>query len=214
MSNHSGKAYGLMVLCPLKSETGLDQSPEAFLRDFLNDLPQLEQSPMAAVPNTYLCRFFVLNDVFYQGKPAELDHLKSKYLAFVAEIHAPEESDVDEYLRMMWRNAGGGSFVPRAWKYCLGFETVTNADQFAEYMRRCQIHTTLYFNGSTDEPLSEQLKALYLKQEFTRFVYQNQGLPAPALQEAFRAFVARVRPSAATPTWRPGASSLATAVIE
>jgi hypothetical protein len=121
---------------------------------------------------------------------------------------------VDEYLRMMWRNAGGGSFVPRAWKYCLGFETVTNADQFAEYMRRCQIHTTLYFNGSTDEPLSEQLKALYLKQEFTRFVYQNQGLPAPALQEAFRAFVARVRPSAATPTWRPGASSLATAVIE
>ncbi len=44
MSNHSGKAYGLMVLCPLKSETGLDQSPEAFLRDLLNDLPQHEQS--------------------------------------------------------------------------------------------------------------------------------------------------------------------------
>jgi hypothetical protein len=214
MSNHSDRAYGLMVLCPLRSETGQDQSPEAFLRDFLNDLPQHELSPMAAVPNTYLCRFFVLNDVVYQGKPAALDHLKSKYLAFVAEIHAPEESDVDEYLRLMWKLAGGGGFVPKAWQYCLGFESVTNADQFVEYMRRCQIQTTLYFNGSTDEPLAEQLKALYLKQEFTRFAYEHQGLPPAALQDAFRAFAARVRPSAATPTWRPGASSLATAVIE
>jgi hypothetical protein len=203
-----------MVLCPLASETGLDQSPEAFLRDLLNDLPQHEQSPMAAVPNTYLCRFFVLNDVVYQGKPAELDHLKSKYLAFVAEIHAPEESDVDEYLRQMWTTAGNGSFVPKVWRHCLGFEAVKDADQFAQYLRRCQIKTTLYFNGSTDEPLAEQLKALYLKQEFTRFVYEHQGLPAAALQDAFRAFVGRVRPSAATPTWRPGASSLATAVSE
>src|SRR5215216_4796564 len=130
MSNHADRAYGLMALCPLKNETGLDVSPEAFLRELLNDLPQHEQSPMAAVPNTYFCRFFVLNDVVYQGKPAELDHLKSKYLAFVAEIHAPEESDVDDYLRRMWSLAGSGSFVPRAWQYCLGFEAVRNAEQF------------------------------------------------------------------------------------
>jgi len=203
-----------MVLCPLKGEIGLDQSPEAFLRDFLNDLPQHERSPMAAVPNTYLCRLFVLNDVVYEGKPAKLDHLKSKYLAFVAEIYAPQERDVDEYLRQMWTLAGDGSFVPKAWQHCLGFESVRTPDDFARYMRRCQIQTTLYFNGSTDEPLAEQLKALYLKQEFTRFVYEHQGASAGVLRDAFRAFVARVRPSDATPTWRPGASSLATAVIE
>jgi len=214
MRNHSDRAYGLMVLCPLKSEIGLDQSPEAFLRDFLNDLPQHERSPMAAVPNTYLCRFFVLNDMVYEGKPAVLDHLKSKYLAFVAEIYAPKESDVDEYLRQMWTLAGGGSFVPKAWQHCLGFESVKTPEQFVQYMRRCQINTTLYFNGSTDEPLAEQLKSLYLKQEFTRFVYEHQGASAGALRDAFRAFIARVRPSDATPTWRPGASSLAIAVIE
>lgn len=214
MSNHADRAYGLMALCPLKNETGLDVSPEAFLRELLNDLPQHELSPMAAVPDTYFCRFFVLNDVVYQGKPAELDHLKSKYLAFVAEIHAPEESDVDEYLRRMWSLAGNGSFVPRAWQQCLGFEAVRNAEQFVEYIRRCQVKTTFYFNGSTDDPLAEQLKALYLKQELTRFVYEHQGVPPAALQDAFQTFIARVRPSAPTPSWRPGASSLATAVIE
>lgn len=214
MPNHAGRAYGLMALCPLQSETGRDVSPEAFLRDLLNDLPQHERSPMAAVPNTYFCRFFVLNDVVYQGKPAELDHLKSKYLAFVAEIHAPEEGDVDDYLRRMWTLAGGGRFVPQVWQYCLEFDAVHGPQQFVEYIRRCQVKTTFYFNGSTDEPLVEQLKALYLKQEFTRFVYDHQGLPAAALQDAFQSFIARVRPSAATPSWRPGASSLADAVIE
>lgn len=192
----------------------MDVSPEAFLRDLLNDLPQHDQSPMAAVPNTYFCRFFVLNDVVYQGKPAELDHLKSKYLAFVAEIHAPEESDVDDYLRAMWAMAGSGRFVPQVWQYCLGFEAVGGAQQFVDYIRRCQVKTTFYFNGSNDEPLVEQLKALYLKQELTRFVYDHQGLPPAALQDAFQAFIARVRPSSPTPSWRPGASSLATAVIE
>lgn len=214
MSNHDERAYGLMALCPLKSETGQDVSPEAFLRDLLNDLPQHEQSPMAAVPNTYLCRFFVLNDVIYEGHPAKLDHLKSKYLAFVAEIHAPDESDVDAYLRSMWATAGGGKFVPKAWQYCIGFEAVKSAEHFAQYIRRCQVDTTLYFNGSTDEPLAEQLKALYLKQEFTQFVYDTQGLAPAALQDAFQSFVGRVRPFAPLPTWRPGASSLATAIIE
>jgi hypothetical protein len=214
MSNHADRAYGLMVLCPLESETGLDVSPEAFLRDLLNDLPTDDKSPMAAVPNTYLCRFFVLNDVVYQGKPATLDHLKSKYLVFVAEIHAPQEEDVDDYLRNMWRLSGGGELVPRVWQHCIGFRAVKHADDFVKYMRRCQVDTTLYFNGSTDEPLAEQLKALYLKQELTRFVYDHQGLPPAALQDAFRAFVARVRPTSPRPSWRPGASSLQNAVIE
>lgn len=213
MSNHSERAYALMVLCPLKNEAGLSVSPEGFLRDLLNELPVDQNSPMAAVPNTYFCRFFVLNDVIYQGLPADLDHLKSKYLAFVAEIHAPDEHDVDDYLRQMWQLAGGGRFVPHAWQHCVGFESVNDAGKFVEYMRRCQINTTLYFNGSTDEPLKEQLKALYLKQEFSQFVHDHQGVPPSALQDAFQAFLARVRPSEPTPTWRPGASTLATAVI-
>jgi hypothetical protein len=64
--------------------------------------------------------------------------------------------------------------------------------------------------------LSEQLKALYLKQELANFALEHQGVKDPvALQRAFKDFLARVQPdNLAGPTWRPGASSLETAVVE
>ena len=47
---------------------------------------------MAKVPNTYLARFYILNDVFYQGFPAEEEHLKSKYLVFSSNFHGDENT--------------------------------------------------------------------------------------------------------------------------
>jgi hypothetical protein len=208
MPNRSGKAYGLTTLCPLEPESGVDQSPEAILRDFLNDLPKDTQSPMAAVPNTYLCRFFILNDVIYQSKPAHVDHLRSKYLVFVAELHG----ELDAYLQGMWTHAE--AFVKKAFEYCVDFKaSVSDARSFSRYVQRCQVTTTFYFMGSTDEPLAEQLKALYLKQELSKFVHAHQGLPAAELQREFQKFIERVRPSDPLPAWRAGAASLSNAVV-
>ena len=205
--NKSGKAYGLTTLCPLEPESGVDQSPEAILRDYLNDLPKDDKSPMAAVPNTYLCRFFLLNDVIYQSKPANVDHLKSKYLVFVAELHG----ELEPYLEGMWKNAE--PFVRKAFQYCVDFKrSVADAHSFARYIQRCQVTTTFYFMGSTDESLQEQLKALYLKQELSKFAYAHQGLPPAELQREFQKFIERVRPADPLPAWRPGAANLATAV--
>lgn len=202
MPNQSGNAYSLVTLCPLLPASGRDASPVALVRDSLNDEPNDERAAMAKVPNTYFCRLFVLDDVVYQGKPARSEHLKSKYLVFLASIHG----DPDQYLTGMWQHAR--EFIQRTWKYCLGFSDVRDADGFARYLRRCQVETTLFFNGSTDESLDEQLKALYLKQEFSRFAYEHQGKSPVELQAAFRLFVEQVRPFEATPTWQPGAASL------
>ena len=59
--------------------------------------------------------------------------------------------------------------------HCVGHEMIRDAPTFIEYVKKCQVTTTFFFNGSTDEPLAEQLKNLYLKQEFSRFAYENQG---------------------------------------
>jgi type VI protein secretion system component VasF len=73
-------------------------------------------------------------------------------------------------------------------------------------MKKCQIKDNLFFNGSTATPLDEQLKSLYLKQEFSRFVYQNQGKNSQELQQAFQAFIARTQPDDLNaPTWIAGA---------
>ena len=51
-----------------------------------------------------------------------------------------------------------------------------------------------------------QLKNLYLKQEFSKFVYANQGNSAAVIQANFREFVAITQPdNLDAPTWKPGA---------
>jgi hypothetical protein len=204
MPNRSGNAYGLTTLCPLVDKSKDDQSAAALVRAYLRGVPLDHASPMASVPNTYLCRLFVLDDVIYEGHPARLDHLKSKYLVFVAEIHG----ELEPYLRGMWENAE--KFVRGAWQYCIGFgRQVHDAESFVGYIKRCQVETTFYFNGSTDESPETQLKSLYLKQEFSKFAFANQGRSAEELQRAFKAFIERVAPSDAKgPTWAPGASRL------
>jgi hypothetical protein len=203
MPNENGKAYGLTVLCPLRHDRRAKHSFAATLRTRLAQLPLDEESPMARVPNTYLCRFFILDEVPYQGDPALCEHLKSKYLVFVCELHG----ELEPYLRGMWANAK--EMIQSVFDYCIGFEDIQSADDFVYYIKRCQVTTTFYFNGSTDEALEEQLKALYLKQEFAKFVRQNQGRGALDVQKAFLEFVERTQPSnLAQPTWRAGASSL------
>ena len=47
-----------------------------------------------------------------------------------------------------------------------------STERHGSYMKRCQVTNNLFFNGSTGDPLAEQLKSLYL---FSRFAYENQG---------------------------------------
>ena len=219
MPNQSGNAYALTTLCPLLSAerywlthprtTTRHDSPATLLKHLLNDLPLDSDSPMADVPNTYLCRFFVLDDVVYQGLPGIDEHLCSKYLVFTSNFHGA----LEPYITGMWMRAE--RFVREAFQYCVGFDQVRDADGFVRYVKRCQLETTFYFNGSNDLSLAEQLKALYLKQELSTFAAEHPGRPAAELQQAFQRFVERVKPrELAGPTWRPGASSWQSAVVE
>ncbi len=218
MPNQSDRAYGLTTLCPIKNGAPVNskgshenESFVAITKDRLRALSRKpnEESPMAEVPNTYLCRFFILNDVYYEGKPANLEHLKSKYLVFTSNFHG----ELEPYLRRMWDSAvkekDEQNDIRSVWEHCVGFDDVKNADDFVAYIGKCQVYTTFFFNGSTDESLDEQLKGLYLKQELTKFVFEQQGEDSAKLQQAFKEFVARVQPkNLHNPTWKPGASCL------
>jgi hypothetical protein len=131
MPNSSGRAYGLTTLCPLANDSQDEQSYAAIVKGLLRELPLDEQSPFAQVPNTYLCRLFVLDDVFFEGFPAAEDHLKSKYLVFVAELHG----DLDTYLHGLWARAE--SSVRSIWRYCIGFDAVHDAATFVRYIKKC-----------------------------------------------------------------------------
>ncbi len=227
MANTSGKAYALTCLCPIEKGhlNGTAYSDE--VRHRLQNWGLLEHSPMAKVPQTYLCRYFVLDDVYYESLagtefggtfydfmsifsdkfrrralPRE-DHLKSKYIVFSCNLHG----DLDAYLRGMWDAISVD--IKHIWQFCYGFDQVTDADSFVVYIKKCQLKAALFFVGSNDDPLPEQLKALYLKQEFSRFAAEHQGMPAAQLQLAYQAFIQRVEPlNLAGPAWTPGQSAL------
>ena len=230
--NQSGGAYALTVLSPIIDGHTDDAIAFADLvRDRLQAWNAEPNSPMALVPNTYLCRFFVLDDVYAESLPgagaldtlsdllpsvpdrlrraavpAE-DHLASRYLVFSSNFHGGPRADLDGYLRGMWHAIGDR--VREVWGYCWGFDAVTDADTFAAYMKRCQLPAALFFVGSNDDSLAGQLKALYLKQEFARFAVESQGLDAATLRARMQAFMRRTLPADLSgPTWPAGRYAL------
>jgi hypothetical protein len=216
MANKSGHAYALTLLCPIlqgsprQAPAGMsDQTCANLIRYQLQQLGVNEQSPIARVPNTFLSRLFVLDDVPYQGKNATLEHLKSNYLVFSSNFHG----ELDDYLKGMW-NAVQPE-IRAILQYCVGFDRVTDVQTFIAYVKACQVTTTFFFNGSSDEPLAVQLKSLYLKQELSKFAFANQGKSPSELQAAFRAFVMRTQPeNLERPTWKAGAYSLDRVVVD
>lgn len=227
MANESGNAYGLTVLSPIKNGhmDEIEYADDTRIR--IQSLGLNEDSLMAKVPNTYLARLFILNDVMLEATPAcdfcctlndvlsffsdrfrksalpREDHLQSKYLVFSTNFHGT----LEPYLTGMWQSTEKD--IRYIWAHCVAFNQVQDASSFIAYIKKCQLETTLFFNGSTDEPLSEQLKSLYLKQEFTRFAVDHQGLPAAELKAAFNTFIERVDPdNLAAPAWRPGQSTV------
>ena len=229
MGNISGNAYALTILSPIKNGlvTGEEIAYADKVRDLLQSWNLLPNSPMTQVPQTYLCRYFVLDDVYTESLPGasvldtfsdllpvvpdsvrrgawpKEDHLKSRYLVFSSNFHGGPKGDVDGYLRGMWDAIS--ERIKQAWGYCYGFDQVNDAASFVSYMKKCQLTATVFFVGANDEPLPEQLKALYLKQEFARFAVDNQGLEAAVLRANYQAFIKRVAPTNLSgPTWEPG----------
>jgi len=198
---------GFAALCPLVPDGQLDQSSATAVRAQLRALPLDEDSPFAKIPDLVMCRMFVLDDAAFQTRASSTanDHLQSKYLVFAADLHG----ELDGLLEALWRHAHHA--LRDIFRYCLGFYAVHKPEDFIRYMRKCQVPSAFYLSREA-APLAEQLKALYIKQEFAKFARAHQGQDAMTLRLAFSDFVARVAPdNLARPTWRRGASNPATA---
>ena len=139
MPNISGNAYALTTFCPIRNGHKEGMANCSLLRKKLQDLPENEDSPLAKVDNTYLARFYILDDAIFGDYPAKLDKLQSKYLVFTANLH----SDLDTYLTGMWNSIN--DVIKHIWADCVGFEKVDSAASFVAYIKECQVTTTYFF---------------------------------------------------------------------
>lgn len=143
------------------------------LRETLACLPTARQSstseagtlnsPFARNQRTHFARFAVLEDVVYNGRdqtdalktaitntnlgvPQPVDHLNTPYLLFAADIDAGsgDEAELRGYLVELW--ADMERELRAVFRHCIGFDSVNDGSDFADYIVRCQIETTMPFN--------------------------------------------------------------------
>jgi hypothetical protein len=155
-------------------------APMIELREKLARMPTAMQTPQRSSSGqisafskstrTHFARFSVIDRLGYNGyeaadpvattlglaKPVstrtELEH---PYLLFAAEFDAPSGSrnfDLAEYLRELWEVMEED--LVEIFRNCVAFdpEGITTAAQFIEYIKRCELETTMPFNFYWAEP--------------------------------------------------------------
>src|SRR5262252_7235452 len=128
MGNQSGNVYGLTIFSPIVNDGNADVSHSLALRAYLAALPRDSSGPFARVSGTHMCRLVVLDDVIYPGLPTRVDHLKSSYLVFEANL----DGDPDSYLERLARDAA--IEADAIWSHCEGYPGVSNVPAFVRYM--------------------------------------------------------------------------------
>jgi hypothetical protein len=79
-------------------------------------------------------------------KPQWVDLLRSPFLLFAVDFDAANGSDDElrSYLTGLWNDMSGE--LNDIFAHCYGFDGVTTAHQFFEYVKKCQLETTMPFN--------------------------------------------------------------------
>jgi hypothetical protein len=158
---------------------GLRSSPVHMVREALETLPTALQSPASAriglqspfarSLRTHFARFVVIDAPFDNGRdpadsilsaiqgtdllsPQPLDRLNCPYLFFAAEFDPAGDgaSEPRAYLEELWTLAE--SELKSIFEFCYGFEQVAVAADFAAYVIRGEVETTMPFNDYWTNP--------------------------------------------------------------
>ena len=140
------------------------------LREVLAELPNFSAEEAAALPSpfarcrrTHFARLAIIDDPAFNGRlqgdtivsaiegvdllvhqPA--DHLSRSWLIFAADADVPDGSDSsrDAWARGLWQVMEPE--LRAIFRHCLGFRSVETADDFAAYIAKAQVETTMSFH--------------------------------------------------------------------
>lgn len=196
MGNRAGQAYGLTLLSPiLHGDDAEGRSHDAAIRDELRRLGEGGASPFAEIPIVHLARWCVIDDAPFEGIPAKVDRLASKYLLFSACF----DGELQPFVQLMQTRIP--DTLDALYSHCVGYRGLRDPGLFYQYLVRCQVETSFFFGAYPDATLERVLRALEAQRQAARFIENHQGAQPSVLQKSFREFVARLT---STPTPRPG----------
>ena len=190
MPNFDGGHYFLTVLAPVMvgASAGADSfSHRQRLLEALARMPTAEvttssrgeggNSPFARNTATHLARFVLIDGPAFNGRLSgdtligklagvdplaqqEADRLSTPFLLFAADFDAADGSDAElrRYTDTLWSTMQPE--LREVFGFCYGFEAVTSAERFFDYVKRCQVETTMPFNDYWPEGAVEKLSEM------------------------------------------------------
>jgi hypothetical protein len=166
-------------------------------------LSERGDSPLTQIPTTHLARWVVVDDAPFEGIPARVDHLESKYLLFTSNFDTPggASAEPDRYLESLRSTIP--DVMDALYSHCHGYPGSSDTRAFRDYMRRCQIETSFFFGAYPDATVENVLHALDAQRRFGAFVAEHQERQSTSdeVQSAFFEFMSALD---ALPTPRPG----------
>ncbi|MEO7690060.1 MAG: hypothetical protein ABIS51_12320 [Sphingomonas sp.] len=159
--SHRAQLAQKLALMPVGKQTAAspdDAWPSPFSRNTIN----------------HLARFVIIDGPAFNGRnsgdtivsliegvdplvPQPVDRFAHPYLVFAADLdaqHVDGDAAVRAYTDALWATMQPDLAI--IFGHCMGFEGVTTADGFHDYIRRCQVETTMPFN---DYWAHDELKA-------------------------------------------------------
>jgi hypothetical protein len=183
MPNFDGGHYFYTGLCPINRtavprKDGTMAAPSHIVREALETLPNFSQvpgssrtSPFARSETTHFARIAVIDDPAFNGRnPADaikqaltgvnllehepIDYLSRPWLLFGADFDAADGKDStrDAWAEDLWDHMS--SELQAVFGHCTKFDEVKNGKDFAAYLARAQIETTMSFNDYYIDKLS------------------------------------------------------------
>ncbi|HEX8262444.1 MAG TPA: hypothetical protein VF547_06185 [Allosphingosinicella sp.] len=146
------------------------------LREVLASLPNYSPEDRAALPSpfsrdsrTHFARFAIIDDPAFEGRVSgntllaaaegvdplvhqPVDHLSRSWLIFVADADA---KDAGDSCRDLWARGLWEVMEPELraiFRHCLGFRKVESGDDFAAYLAKGQVETTMSFHDYWIDP--------------------------------------------------------------
>ena len=168
--------YFLTVLAPVDNRRALDTSgmttsPVHALREALERMPTAMQTPAAVASGRnapfarstriHFARFFIIDDVNFNGRPAAdsiiataaktnvlvpgaVDQLSTPYLAFVLDFDPDAHADEPRtFLESLWADTPE---LKEIFRHCWNFDPACRPNEFADYILKCRVETTMPFH--------------------------------------------------------------------
>jgi hypothetical protein len=167
--NLRGRSYAFTSLTPIKP--GGASTLELTLQGYENG-----PTPFRFLPEVHCARLVVIDQLKtgWFGVPEPRPQLCSRYLLFTADITAPYDAYAlpDRFLERMYVSLRDE--VHDVWGHCYGFATARDPAQFAAWLKKSQLDTSLYFVGYPDATPQEVGEALEVRDELIEFARTHQ----------------------------------------